>query len=1004
MSRIKIKTIADQLNVGIDRIIEKAKELGARPKDGSSSITDEVAFKIRASISVEKSPKGKRPTSTPLNAKGSKQKDEVLAQPSVSDDMAKMLQEAENALQSAQSDASTKKKQSTRKSLLPTRKRTPPTPKKKVVKKKPLPLKIQKELEEKRKADADAKKKVEEKIRLKAEAEEKIRLEEEAKKREEEEKKRLIAEEKEQEEKETEERRRVEAEAKAKVEATTKKKAPPEKQRKKRRKKKEQPQVTPDAISKIKVAEEKPKPEISKPKKIVSEKPKARKKEIQTPAPIDKKEEATKQRQPKTHQNLDVLAKMPKAVDPVKVEVSKPKKVSPVKLPPISKERLEKLRQPLRPPPGLTGKRRTKPKTAGAGFSKPSSTTSPPPSDKPVWGKKKNKRVLAKKKDKQRREREFVPRERVSREAFHAGKGHFIVKKRNSSEEFEESKEKKSLPLTIDVFAKTAGVPERRVMAFMLKNGIIPNPEEELNGDILAILSKEFGLETSEKGELSSDNLIPRSPIVTVMGHVDHGKTTLLDYIRHARVAEGEAGGITQDIGAYKVQVSDKSVVFIDTPGHEAFSAMRREGANVTDVVILVIAATEGIKEQTKEAINMAKSAKVSIIVAANKMDLPGANVDRLKGELAEIDLTPEDWGGDIIVVPISAKTGEGVDNLLEMVSLQADVLELKMNKSGKLAGTIIESHMDKFVGPLASAIIQSGSIKIGDYVEAGTSWGRVKALYDDHGNRIKKANCVSPVNIMGFDSVPKPGQVLLSSDKSRRRKTEKKASVVTNKSPEVATPSSLEELFAAYDKEEATKLNVVIKTDSQGSLDAVRFALSKIKIKDVPVNIVYSGIGVIGENDVLLSEASDALLIGFNVKPETQVKKTAKQKGVKIIMFNIIFELTDAVTAALKLLIKPEFQDILIGKAEVREIFSIDGVGNIAGCLVHEGKVRSDSKVKIIRNRLPQHETMIETLKHFKDDVKEIKSGYECGVRLKDYEDVKTGDILEFYEVNKVE
>jgi translation initiation factor IF-2 len=992
MSRIKINAIADQLNVEIDRIIEKAKELGARPKDGSSTITDEVAFKIRASIGVEKSPKTTSPTKSPLKRQGGVMSDDSITESNLTEDMAKVLQEAENALQSAQSDTGEKTKK-TRKKLLPIKKRIPSTPKKKVAKKKPLPIKIQKEFEEKRKAEVEAKRKAEEELRLKAEAEEKKRIEEETKKR-------LLTEKEEQEKREAEERRRVEAEIKAKVEAKSKKKSPPEKDKKKKKRKQEQPKVVTDAISKIKVAETKQTAEVGKPKKVATEKPKVEKKET----PKKKKEEIVEKRQPKTHQNPDVLAKMPKAVDPVKVEVSKPKKVSPVKLPPISKERLEKLRQPLRPPPGLTGKRKTRPKTGGTGFSKPPTTTTPP-SDKPVWGKKKHKRALAKKKEKQRREREFVPKERVSREAFHAGKGHFLVKKRSISGDFEESKENKSLPLTIDVFAKTAGVPEKRVMAFMLKNGIVPNPEEELCGDILAILSKEFGLETSEEGELSSENLIPRSPIVTVMGHVDHGKTTLLDYIRHARVAEGEAGGITQDIGAYKVQVSDLSVVFIDTPGHEAFTAMRREGASVTDVVILVIDATEGIKEQTKEAINMAKSAKVTIVVAANKMDLPGANIDRLKGELAEIDLTPEDWGGDTIVVPISAKTGEGVDSLLEMVSLQADVLELKMNKSGKLAGTIIESHMDKFVGPLASAIIQSGSLKIGDYVEAGTSWGRIKALYDDRGNRIKKASCITPVKIMGFDSVPKPGQVLLASNKSRRRKTEKKASVViSDKTQDVATPSSIEELFAAYDKEEATKLNVVIKTDSQGSLDAVKFALSKIKIKDVPVNIVYSGIGVIGENDVLLSEASDSLLIGFNVKPENQVKKTAKQKGVQVLTFNIIFELTDAVTNALKLLVKPEFQDVLIGKAEVREIFSIDGVGNIAGCLVHEGKVRSDSKAKIIRNRLPLHETMIDTLKHFKDDVSEVKSGYECGIRLKDYEDIKTGDILEFYEVHKVE
>ncbi|MEZ4812306.1 MAG: translation initiation factor IF-2 [Caldisericia bacterium] len=707
--------------------------------------------------------------------------------------------------------------------------------------------------------------------------------------------------------------------------------------------------------------------------------------------------------------NPDVLAKLPKTAEPVKVEVSKPKKVSPVKLPPIPKERLEKMKQPLRPPPGFTRSKGTAKRFTGGAGAAPSV---PPPTTPPPPATGKRRKDYGKERDKLKRDRDIggVTEGRISTEPYVVGKQHFIIKKKTKKKKSSRSDapvmiEKKPVKLTIDILAKTAGVPEKKIMTFMIKNGIIPNPDEEIKGEVLAVLSKEFGLETSEEGRLSEENLIPRSPIVTVMGHVDHGKTTLLDFIRKASVAVGEAGGITQSIGAYKVKVGDRSVVFIDTPGHEAFSAMRQEGANVTDVVILVVAATEGIKEQTKEAINMAKAAKVSIVVAANKMDLPGANIDKLKSELSEIELIPEDWGGSTIVVPISAKTGEGVPELLEMVSLQTDILELKMNKSGKLAGTVIESHMDKFVGPLATVVIQSGVLKVGDYIEAGSSWGRVKALYDDHDKRIKKAECVSPVRVMGFDSVPKPGQVMLASDKSRRRKTEKK--IVDEIKPEVKdvnTPSSLDELFAAYEQEEATKLNVVIKTDSQGSLDAVRFALSKIKIKDVPVNIVYSGIGVIGDNDVLLAEASKALLIGFNVLPEPSTKKIAKQKGINLSTYNIIFELTDAVTDVLKGMVKPEFQDILIGKAEVREVFNIGGVGNIAGCLVHEGRARSDSKVKLMRNRVLKYESTIETLKHFKEDVTEVKSGYECGIRIKDFEDFKTGDILEFYEVKEVD
>jgi len=1016
MSRIKINDLAKQLGVEVSTIITKAKELGARPKGVTSSVEDVIAFKIRASIGVKKGPKRIKEVSS-LQESTEQAKTSELISDGLDDEMAKALQDAEAALNAVEEKSDIE--ESPRKSLLP-RKKPAPLLRKKIPKKKPLPLNLQKDLDKKNREKAEAKARAEEELRLKAEAAERQRLEIEAEQKLKAEEEARIADEQARIEAKASQRAKIEAEAKAKVEAASKAKVAASKitsetapgtrvKPKKKPRKKPVQEIKPDAIDKIKVIAEKPVPQVAKPKKVEGIKP-TRMMTKPVPGAIPKIPKQTttpvvaeKPRHPVTHQNPDVLAKLPKTAEPVKVEVSKPKKVSPIKLPPIPKERLEKLKQPLRPPPGFTRSR-----GSGRRFTSPPPST-PPPAPPPTTAKR--KKDYSKERDKLRRDREVgATTGKIPTEPYVVGRQHFLIKKKTRKRksvkgEFVPPIPKKPTKLTIEVFSKTAGIPEKRVMTFMLKNGIVPNPEEELKGDILAILSKEFGLETSEEGKLSEENLIPRSPIVTVMGHVDHGKTTLLDFIRKASVAEGEAGGITQSIGSYKVQVGNRSIVFIDTPGHEAFSAMRQEGANVTDVVILVVAATEGIKEQTKEAINMARKAKVSIVVAANKMDLPGANLDRLKGELAKIDLTPEDWGGSTIVVPISAKKGDGVAELLEMVSLQTDILELKMNKSGKLAGTVIESHMDKFVGPLATVIIQCGSLKVGDYIEAGTSWGRVKALYDDHGKRIKKAECVSPIKVMGFDSVPKPGQVLLASDKSRKRKTEKKASAdFVPEHRDIDTPTSLEELFAAYEREDATKLNVVIKTDSQGSLDAVKFALSKIKIKDVPVNIVYSGIGVIGDNDILLSEASDALLIGFNVLPEPKTKKVAKQKSIRLMTFNIIFELTDAVTEALKALVKPEFQDILIGKAEVREIFNIGGVGNIAGCLVHEGKIRKDAKVKLMRNRIQQHEAPVEALKHFKEDVTEVKSGYECGIRLKDYEDIKTGDILEFYEVKEVE
>ena len=665
-----------------------------------------------------------------------------------------------------------------------------------------------------------------------------------------------------------------------------------------------------------------------------------------------------------------------KGESPFDRPVAMPKRVEPTKLPPL----------PVKPQtyerPILMPKRVEPTKLP------PIPTTTPPP--------------IAKREEK-----------KEMTETFYVDKEHFVVKRKTHKPRSHQGPKPQPKPvvvkpqkLTIEVFAKTAGVPEQRIMSFMLKHGLIPNPEEELNGEVLELISSEFGLMTSKEGKLSGDNLAPRSPIVTIMGHVDHGKTTLLDYIRKTQVAAGEAGGITQSIGAYKVVVGDRSIVFIDTPGHEAFAAMRREGANVTDIVILVIAADEGVKEQTIEALNMAKEAKVAIIVAANKMDRPGANLDKLRSQLAELGLTPEDWGGDTMIATIIAKTGEGVPNLLEMIILQTDMLELKMNKAGKLAGTIIESHMDRFVGPLATAVVQSGILKVGDYIEAGQAWGRVKALYDDHEKRVNKIPAVTPVKIMGFDTVPKPGSILLSSDVSRKRKTEKGPVLIQSQQPNQATTdaTSLDDLFKAYEKMEATKLNVVVKADSEGTLEAVRFAVSKIKIKDIPANIVYASVGVINDNDVLLADAAKAMLVGFNVQVDPSAKKTAKQNDIPINTYNIIFELTDAIVEAIKKLIAPEFRDVKVGAAEVREVFTISDFGNIAGCMMTEGFVRWGVKVIIVRNRMNIYETKLRSLKRFKEDAHEVKAGYECGIGLENYNDMKVGDILEFYQSQEVQ
>ncbi|NLI40186.1 MAG: translation initiation factor IF-2 [Caldisericales bacterium] len=970
MGKIKVEELAVQLGVDPQEILESAKRLGESIKGVSSTLEDSTAAKIRASFLLRRPSPPPQEQKQPAQTRTSlfdvdKKKTPILK--AATAEAVEAAKAAEAALVSSKEDKTAQKPE-------PITKVAKPEAKQAAVKK-PIPPTILEEVKAKQPKPVKPEPKTEEKHELPKEEFKQVQPKQET------------------------------IEPKSKKTPHREEAATPTKPAEEHKEAKEK--EVQQEISSAPVKEKHPEhPKTKELPKAQEVRPVEEKIPVKEP-PAKEKPQTEKPPEHTEKLIIDKTLNVPVSKfrsDQRPTGIQMPKRVEPVKLPPLPPQK-----QPLYPITPKSNFQRTPSSQRPPSQRPPSSGQKPPVTQRPVVDKDREKQkyehAVDHNKDKQ-----------VSSVPFIVGKEHFVIKRTppKSTRKTQQPKqapkpvEVKPQKLTIDVFAKTAGIPEQRIMAYMLKQGYIPNPNEELAGPVLEMLSSAFGLKTSQEGTLSDENLIPRSPIVTVMGHVDHGKTTLLDYIRKTSVALGEAGGITQSIGAYKVTVNGRDIVFIDTPGHEAFATMRREGANVTDIVVLVVAADEGVKEQTIEALNMAKEAKVTVIVAANKMDRPGANLDKLYSQLAELGLTPEAWGGETMVAPITAKTGDGVKDLLEMILLQADILDLKMNKAGKLAGTIIESHMDRFVGPLATAIIQSGQLKAGDYIEAGNAWGRVKALFDHADKKIQKIQAISPVKIMGFDQVPKPGSILLSSDISRRRKPDKGQVLEPQAIPQVPAgdeaPSNLDDLFKVFDQQGATKLNVVVKADSEGSLDAVKFALSKIKIKDIPANIVYSGIGVISDNDVLLADASKAMLVGFNVQIDPIAKKTSKQNGIPINTYNIIFELTDAITEAIKRLIAPEYRDVKVGQAEVRQVFNISDVGNIAGCFVSEGYVNHKVKVRVVRNRLPVYEGKISSLKRFKEDTHEVKAGYECGIGIQDFNDIKVGDTLEFYTTQEVQ
>ncbi|MCF6097446.1 translation initiation factor IF-2 [Thermovorax subterraneus] len=547
--------------------------------------------------------------------------------------------------------------------------------------------------------------------------------------------------------------------------------------------------------------------------------------------------------------------------------------------------------------------------------------------------------------------------------------------------------------------------------------GLMVNINAEIDFESAKKLIKEFGYEAEEEredglAELEKEEetrpkeLKPRPPVVTVMGHVDHGKTTLLDAIRETNVAASEAGGITQHIGASQVEKDGKTIVFIDTPGHEAFTALRARGAKVTDIVVLVVAADDGVMPQTVEAINHAKAAGVPIIVAINKIDKPGASPERVKQQLSEYGLIPEEWGGDTIFVNVSAKNRIGIDTLLEMILLVAEMAELKADYNARASGVIIESKLDKGRGPVATVLVQKGTLKVGDAIVAGPAYGKVRAMRDSLGRMVKSATPSIPVEVMGFSEVPSAGDVIrvVSSEKEAREIAEKYQEIHKEKE-NITTPKvSLDRIFDRIKQGEIKELNCIIKADVQGSLEALKLALEKCSTDQVQVKIIHGAVGAINESDILLASASNAIVIGFNVRPDSNAKKLAEQEKVDIRTYRVIYDAVDDIKAAMKGMLEPEFKEVVLGRAEVRALFKVPNVGTVAGCYVTEGKITRNSFIRVIRQGVVVYEGKILSLKRFKDDVREVMSGFECGIAIEKFNDLKEGDILEAFVNKQVE
>ena len=574
--------------------------------------------------------------------------------------------------------------------------------------------------------------------------------------------------------------------------------------------------------------------------------------------------------------------------------------------------------------------------------------------------------------------------------------------------------------ITVSDLASKLHQPIADVIKNLMLSGVMAAINQEINFEIAEKVAQKYNVELVKKEEDLDDRLaeeaqeheedddankVKRPPIITVMGHVDHGKTSLLDAIRKSRVTSSEAGGITQHIGAYTVRLNDEKITFLDTPGHEAFTAMRARGAQITDIVILVVAADDGIMPQTVEAINHCKAANVPVIVAINKIDRPGANIDRVKQELTEYGLVAEDWGGDTICVPVSAKTHEGIDNLLEMVLLTAEMLELKANPSRNANGTVVEAQLDKGRGAVATLLVQNGTLHSGDSIIVGSTYGRIRAMFSDSHKKIKNAGPSIPVEILGLSEVPEAGDRfhVVKDEKTARQMAEARKQKVREDNLNSSHRVSLEDFYNQIREGTVKELTIIVKADVQGSVEAIKSSLEKLSTDDVKVRVIHGAVGAITETDVTLATASNAVIIGFNVRPDSKAVAAADKEGVDIKTYRVIYEAIEDIKSAMIGMLEPEYKEVIVGKAEVRETYKISSVGTIAGCYVLDGKINRNNDIRVIRDGIVILEGKLSSLKRFKDDVKEVNAGYECGLTIEKFNDIKIGDVIESYTMQEI-
>lgn len=572
--------------------------------------------------------------------------------------------------------------------------------------------------------------------------------------------------------------------------------------------------------------------------------------------------------------------------------------------------------------------------------------------------------------------------------------------------------------ITVGQLAEKIGQTPANIIKILFLLGTMVTINSVLNDEQVELICLEYGFDAEKHVEVNEINfeeveivddesdLVPRCPVVTIMGHVDHGKTTLLDTIRKSAVVEGEFGGITQHIGAYQVDVNGKKVTFLDTPGHEAFTAMRARGAQVTDIVIIVVAADDGVMPQTKEAIDHAKAAGVPIVVAINKIDKEGADPERIKGEMSEYGLLPEDWGGDTVYCEISAKKGIGIDELLETLTVVAELADLKANPNRYAYGSVVEGKLDRGRGAVATLLVENGTLRAGDPIVVGTAFGRVRQMLDDRGKVIKEALPATPVEITGLNDVPVAGDkfMVFESEKQARSVGESRLKAKLDKERSVGAAMSLDDLFSQIKDGEVLDLNIIVKADVQGTAEAVKASLEKIDVEGVRVNVIRSTAGGISESDVLLATASKAIIYGFNVRPNAKVRQKAEEEGIEIRLHNIIYKMIEEIETAMKGMLAPEIKEVITGQAEIRQVIKVSKVGNIAGCYVTDGYIRRNCGVRLIRDGVVVYEGKLGSLKRFQDDVKEVTSGFECGLSIENFNDIKEGDIVEGYIMEEVE